>query len=536
MKRTLQHIICALCIVCTTSSCGDFLEEYSQDTDYVRSWKDLDELLIGDGYWPVNETKDFNGQSNPGMFIHLLADEVEEQNSAYGSSSSVKFDDHPRLFGYLTWQQRVGQNESYSGFFPENTLWTLAYKKINIANNILHSIKDVPLDTDADREGGYKVEGEARFLRAYYYWLLVNLYGQPYAPSTASAQLGVPLKTSPEVEDIKWQRNTVQEVYDLIESDLLAADEAFNHVKAEKKSIYRADQAAVRLLLSRVYLYMQQWQKAADYAQLVIEKHPQLQDLRSITSPMMLANNTENIFSMGGDDLPLMLAYSYQGLRVSPGQYNAYGTNDLRRSQWLWKNGPFYGLTLREDGGQYLSIPLPAKTQESYYFYAYTYSLEYRTSPVSSLFWMRSAEAYLNRAEALAYLGQEDEARAAINTLRQVRYSTGSDYALRSTGTQLITDLRNERRCELVLQGHRWFDLRRYRVCTVQPETISITHNYTYYAERGSIVPLETHQFVLTEDDPSWTQPIPQEVLDFNTGMEGNNNPWRNYTVVATEN
>ena len=67
------------------------------------------------------------------------------------------------------------------------------------------------------------------------------------------------------------------------------------------------------------------------------------------------------------------------------------------------------------------------------------------------------------------------------------------------------------------------------------PEKISIAHNYTYYEERGSSKPLETRRFLLTEDDPSWTQPIPQEVLDFNTGMEGNGNPWRTYTVVPTE-
>lgn len=148
---------------------------------------------------------------------------------------------------------------------------------------------------------------------------------------------------------------------------------------------------------------------------------------------------------------------------------------------------------------------------------------------------MRSAEAYLNKAEALAYMGQEEAARATINTLRQTRYLNGTAYEITSSGSQLVSDLRNERRREMVLQGQRWFDLRRYRVSTVQSERISITHNYTYYEDRGTTVPLETHQFVLTEDDPSWTLPIPQEVLDFNTGMQTNGNLWRNYTVVNTE-
>ena len=537
MTRIIKLIpICLLCCgsAAVLTACSDFLEEYSQDTDYVRSWKDLDELLIGDCYWPVNATEQFNTQSNLGMFIHLLADELEEQNTNYPEGFAM-YDDHQRLFGYLTWQQRSGQNETYSGFYPENAFWTQLYKKINIANNILSSLEKVPRSTDDEIEGTAKVEGEARFLRAYYYLTLVSLYGQPYDPATATSKSGVPLKTSPEVEDVKWQRNTVDETFRLIESDLLAADKVFNNVTKEKRSIYRADQTAVRLLLSRVYLYMQQWQKAAEYAQLVIDRHPQLQDLRTTRTPMMLKGNVENIFSMGGDDLPAMIGYQAQGLRVSKSQYNTYASTDLRRQQWLWKNGVFQGLTLRQDASDHFTAPLDT-TSAKYYYYGYTGFLIHDTSPISSLFWMRSAEAYLNLAEAQACMGNDEAARTAVNTLRRNRFGNNTTlWQLTSTGNQLVNDIRQERRRELILQGHRWFDLRRYRVSTVLPEKISIAHNYTYYEERGSSKPLETRRFLLTEDDPSWTQPIPQEVLDFNTGMEGNGNPWREYTITPTE-
>jgi starch-binding outer membrane protein, SusD/RagB family len=42
----------------------------------------------------------------------------------------------------------------------------------------------------------------------------------------------------------------------------------------------------------------------------------------------------------------------------------------------------------------------------------------------------------------------------------------------------------------------------------------------------------ETHVFTLTEDDPSWTCPIPQEVIEFNTGMKNNGNLYRDYVAV----
>lgn len=151
------------------------------------------------------------------------------------------------------------------------------------------------------------------------------------------------------------------------------------------------------------------------------------------------------------------------------------------------------------------------------------------------MFWLRTAEAYLNYAEAEAYLGNEDEARDAINMIRKNRYySTAHDWMITSSGEQLIEDIRNERKRELVCEGHRWFDLRRYRVCSVQPEKISITHTFTIYENTNSSVPVETRQFVLTEDDPSWTAPIPQEVINFNTGMPNNGTTIRNFTIVET--
>ena len=156
-------------------------------------------------------------------------------------------------------------------------------------------------------------------------------------------------------------------------------------------------------------------------------------------------------------------------------------------------------------------------------------------SPLSSLFWLRSAEAYLNLAEAQACMGNEAGARAALLPLLQNRYNAKApemDLAPLA-GTALVERIRLERRLELVLEGHRWFDLRRYRVCAVHPQRTSITHDYTYYVDRNSSSPTETHRFVLTEDDASWTLPIPFEVLQFNTGMEGNGNLYRTYTVVT---
>jgi len=513
------------------SGCGDFLEEYSQDTDYVRSWKDLDELLIGDCYMAVNGTYQFYSQSNYGMFLHLLADEMEENNVALGSS--LLFDDRQREFGYYTWQQRSGQNESYTDFFTENATWTEVYRRINVANNVLNSADDVPQSTAQEIEGVAKVRGEAYFLRGFYYFWLTNLYGKPYDPQTASTDLGVPLKVSEEVNDIKYSRNTVEECYQQVVSDLLQAEAELSKVTTEKKSIYRADSTAANMLLSRVYLYMQNWEKAAEYARKVIADHPALQNLNTNTDKWMLSSNDENIFSMGGDDVPAMMGYMYQAKRVDSELYSLYSTNDLRKSQWYWTYGPFRGVVKREEGSNYSS---QSKTSAEYYYYMYTSGLDGSQAQVSSLFWLRSAEAYLNLAEAEAYMGNESAAREALNSLRAARIHTGApEMEITASGEDLVDAIRNERRMEFAFEGQRWFDLRRYRVCSVCPSKISLTHTYTYYVDRSSTEATEAHQFVLGEEDASWTLPIPQEVIEFNTGMPNNGNPWREYTVVAVK-
>lgn len=507
------------------SSCGDFLKESSQDTDYVRTWNDLDELLLGSAYMPVNESSNFLSQNNYGDFLHLLTDELEEQTSGQDYN-----DGHDQIFGYFTWQQRTGQNPDYTDFYPENTTWTKVYYAINVCNNILESIKDVPQTLDAEKQGALKVAGEAHFLRGYYYFWLTNLYGKAFNPETASTDLAVPIKITSEVQDTKFRRNTVAECYEVALADLLEAEKELSQYKTAQKSIYRADSTAVQLLLSRVFLYVQNWEKAAEYAQKVIKSHPQLQDLNSNKASFMQLSNPETLFSMGGDDLPCMLNYGAQSLKVSDQQYQAYSGNDLRRSLWFWRNNNFTGITKQPEGTAYTNLK---KDDSRYYYQAYTDGYRNMKTDISSIFWLHASEAYLNLAEAEAYMGNENLARNAINTLRENRLDKSSKgVMIESSGDKLIQDIREERRRELVLEGHRWFDLRRYRVCKVAPDKTAITHDYAYYPNNTSKTINTIHRFVLTEDDKSWVLPIPHEVLEFNDGMQNNENEYRNYTVV----
>ena len=524
----ITHYIYIGLAALTLHSCN-FLEEYSQDQAYVNTWEDLNELLIGGCYVSVNTTAEWQDSSNPGQFIHLLADELDERNVS--TSGFPLFDAKYYTFGNYTWQQRSGMKETYAGdYYTENTTWTAFYKCINVANNILNSSEGLSQNTNSEIAGYNKVRGEAHFVRAFLYFWLTNTYGQPYNPSTASTDLGVPLKTSEEVLDIKFGRNSVKECYDLVVSDLLAAEEELTKYGKAQPSIYRADSVAAQLLLSRVYLYMQNWEKAEKYGRKVIASHPGLQNLNSNKDRLMQKSNPENIFSMGGSDLPCLMVDMVHAYKVGKDLYRSYSDNDLRKNNWYYTYGSFYGLTKLPELASYAD---KFTQKDADYNYSCYYLYRGSQIPISSLFWLRSSEAYFNLAEALAYQGKDEEALKVFNTQRAARYLPGSqELAKTYTNEELVNEIRNERRKEFSFEGQRWFDLRRYRVCEKYPSKISLTHNYTYFTDRGQDAMTETHVFTLTEDDPSWTCPIPQEVIEFNTGMPNNGNVYRDYQVI----
>ena len=527
----LRYIISLIGMAWMLCGCGSFLEEYSQDKDYITSWKNLDELLIGDCYLPVNYIKQYKFFSNPGMFLHLLADEMEENNLGDGNKS-VEPESHQYMFGPSTWQPRMGATENGLTFYSENREWTLFYKYINVTNNVVESAKKLPQVTPDEIQGFNKVTGEAKFLRAFYYFWLLNVYGQPYDPTTATTALGIPMKMTPEIQDKIFSRQTVGECYDLIVKDLLEAEECLAKVPSQKK-LYRADVTAVRLLLSRVYLYMQNWKEAARYAQMVVDAHPALENVVKSGSKFMRADNPENIFSMGGNDMVRMTSYYYQSTRISTSLYESYHDNDVRRSSWFWRSGPFIACIRENHGAPLSNVP---ETDKSWYYDAYIYGSSSMRTPVSSLFWLRSAEAYLTLAEAKAYMGEEEEAQKALKQLTVNRYREEAPErnVENLSGSDLITRIRTERRWEFPVEGHRWFDLRRYRVCQIQPEKVSLQHTYTVYRDNDTGDFLETRLYTLTEEDASWTVNIPHEVLEFNTGMPGNGNQERPYTIVPT--
>ena len=78
------------------ASCS-FLEEYSQDTVYVRGYQDLEELLVGEGYMSAYAANSLAYQWGYYPYIHYMQDETEECSSDFVNSDYSRKD---QIFGY----------------------------------------------------------------------------------------------------------------------------------------------------------------------------------------------------------------------------------------------------------------------------------------------------------------------------------------------------------------------------------------------------------------------------------------------------
>lgn len=86
------------------------------------------------------------------------------------------------------------------------------------------------------------------------------MYAKPYVKATASSDMGVPLNITEKIEDKYFSRESVETIYKQIVKDL---KNAVDHLAGiQQATIYRVNETAARILLSRVYLYMGEWELA----------------------------------------------------------------------------------------------------------------------------------------------------------------------------------------------------------------------------------------------------------------------------------
>lgn len=519
MKKIYTKILCFL-VACSFVACDDFLSEYSQDMVVAKTVDHLDEVLLGSVYMPSFAVYNPSGSSVCG-FLNILDDDINTAMGGDGVTKRVPY--NPRTntdsnFGYFAWQAEVGM-KSDGNKNDDSATWNDLYKRINYVNVILDEIVDMPHETEDDLATYNRVQGEAHFLRAQFYFMLANLYGKPY-DANADKNLCVPLKLTPYVEhdvekETQFQRATVKEIYDQVLFDLgKAVDFLTLSPQNPKNRFHRASIEAVNLLLSRVYLYTQQWELAEKAAAAVIaSSNYRLAALSTLEDGVNFLTNTnaEVIFSQGQNNLPQSNEEGQTPLSGFAGSYcvsadlaNLYDQEKDRRYACFFGITPSGGQTGSCDSlALHNKFEAPVESKARY----------------SDVFGLRLSEAYLNQMEACAMLGHTDDANDLLNNLRRERIDDYDDEYY--TGEELVSQIRDERRKELCFEGHRWFDLRRYSVNTQYPYFKAIIHVMNVVNSKGNQTDRKTYR--LEANDLAYTFAIPEAVIEFDkVPMENN--------------
>jgi starch-binding outer membrane protein, SusD/RagB family len=366
------------------------------------------------------------------------------------------------------------------------TLWRLHYIGIARCNTLIGRIEGIPMEETLKT----RLQLEARYLRAYYYFNLVRLYGDvPLILQEVKGQ-DIPFPT----------RTLANEVYQQIIADLTAAEALPVSYPASETG--RATRGAAKALLAKVYLTQRNWQQAATKAREVMDLG--VYQLLPNYADVFLAqnrNSAESIFEVQfgrggqvGTGNPVTSFFFQQfapqgsgaivtGIANSNGEgrmiptnefVNAYEPNDPRREASV---RTFYVRTT-DNRRDTVRINYTIKYQDA----QATAGGGLASGNGSENGWrvIRYTDVLLMYAEALNELGDGNpQALDAVNQVRRRARGTSPATVLPDliglNQAALRDAIYKERRVELNFEGHRWFDLlRTERALDVMRQTKNI--------------------------------------------------------------
>ncbi len=378
---------------------------------------------------------------------------------------------------------------------PSSTswLWQDGYILISRVNNVINALVDFS-EVDITQAQIDNIEGEAKFLRALAYHDLVRMFAQSYAYQPNSPGVPVVLVS----ENGKPARNTVAEVYAQIVTDLKDAvvklSDSNSHGGNEPRAW--ANKAAAKALLARVYLYMENWQEAANYATEVINDNtfslfaPSDYSVYSGTNPSgvwgALTAGSEVIFMVYGSEGNSSHGnWDVISYIMNPGGYGDVGAS--KDVIDLYEAGDVRGdlfINTVDFPNDFWTLKYPGK--DGYL----------REDNINIL---RLSEMYLIRAEAILE-GASISGVTAVGDVNAIRLQRGAS----ELGSVSLGGVYAERRRELCYEGHELFDLARTQRGLVRSD---------YDGASNQNIDFPNYM---------WAMPIPQEEMDANANMEQN--------------
>jgi len=456
-RMKIQPAMLLIIMLILLGACKDFLTEnlkgsFSTDTYYKN---DKQAIQAINGAYNANS---FTGANNVIWVFGDVASDDAVKGGIAGDQSEITFIDN--------FTANAGNGMIFN-------FWQFTYEAIARTNNVIAYVPAVPMDDGLKN----RIIGEAKFLRAYNYFNLVNIFGK------------VPLKLLPQItqETINVPLSEIADIYSQIEKDLTDAATVLP-VSYSPADVGRVTKGAALAMLGKANLFQQNWIAASGYFQQV-DALGIYKLLPDYTDNFKLAfeNSSESIFEIQhlakqnpqtGSQINQWFAPAGDGgyyfdaptkSLVDAFEISATGEVDPRldasigRDGQPWLNGDIFSTGWSPaPGNGYLTKKHQQPLSEV--------SAALKGDGDLNYIYLRYADVLLMKAEAFNEINNADSAKSNLNKVRhRARASfkgtppadlladiTTSDQSL------LRTAIQKERRVELAQEFHRYFDLMRW--------------------------------------------------------------------------
>lgn len=344
------------------------------------------------------------------------------------------------------------------------TDWTTAFQRILQTNVVLDGAKTL-IASNSNQSALNNIIGSALFFRSFDFYNLSQQYCKPYYIGSSDNDLGLPLRTTSNV-NLQIPRSTLEQTYNQVINDLLRSASLL-----PVKPVYptRPSKPAAYGLLARVFLSQQNYVKAFSYADSCLQLQNSLMDFNQLTvgsyDPGIPQFNKEVIFWTQLSMYSTTDNYTYI---ADPSLVQSFASNDLRNSIFFFDysgHKAFWGTYIGDGYNNFCGIA--------------------------------TDEMYLIRAECYARTGKIQEAMSDLNTLLKTRWKTGTYTNLAAANSDdALRLILGERRKELCFRNLRWSDLRRLN----QDPRFQVTLTRTVNGQNYTLPP-NSPRYVLPLDD-----------------------------------
>lgn len=431
MKKFSKYILLFVAAIAVTS-CDDYLD-VTPVGRVIPQTLDQYRAVLTRGYDAYPEHKSLTAVRTDELIMDEFGDEINLYKDIY------------------TWNDANPDRATVS--FHYRDLYSVIFYTNVIINDASKKLSDSPEKN--------QLVGEAYALRALAYFDLINLFGKPYNAATAASDKGVPLALEIDLEQV-YVPQTVEVIYNQVISDTEKAGQLINKDVQTKGINYRFSKAALYTFESRIYLYLQQWQKSLDAANKALAINSTLIDLKATPVFATKYDSKESILALEDGYINNLKRTSYASADLI-GAYNK--TADLRYPLYFVASGSRTRIVKGGNDDQKCTF--------------------------------RTSELYLTKAETSLKLNNIADAKATVLSFIKNRYTAAGYTQLESDITAmdaaaLTNFILSERQREFAVEGQRWFDLRR----TSQKQ---IAHTFN------------GENFNLIQNDPRYTIIYPAE-------------------------